>query len=359
MRYRKITYCFLICILVLVIPLRVEAKPKQTELSKYALSWDGNKKIPYVWGGGRDAKSLEELEKSGKGTDCSGFTSLVYKHFGIDIPAQSDSQKSAAVKTFTDEKDAIPGDVCWWSGHVAIYIGDGKIVHTNTRYPPTNYPHVSDFGNGEYRKPTLYLRMVKDIEDLKPLSGSDSDDMNDTVDGIAGYGDMITESDLTGMMIPEFLEEYRETVGNSDVTQLSSQERSNLAEIKSNKDATETVENKQIKWFHAIQMFLGICCYIYAILLFLAYMFDYYNSFVDISLLGLLTFGKFKIMESQEVKGFKQFRGYNESNKKTYVTMGMIIFRCVVLCLIGALLTSGLVGNILLNAWDFLQGRFR
>lgn len=355
MRYKRKLYCTIIFILAIMIPIKVEAKPKQTEVSKYALSWDGNKKIPYVWGGGRNAESLEELEKLGEGTDCSGFTSLVYKHFGIDIPAQSNSQREAAVKTFKDEKDAIPGDICWWSGHVAIYIGNGKIVHTNTRFPPTNYPHVSDFGNGEYRTPTLYLRMVKDIEDLKPLSGSDSDDLDDTVEGIAGYGNMITESDLTGMKIPEFLEEYRETVGNSDVSQLSSQERKSLAEIKENKDATETVENKSIKWFHVIQMFLGICCYLYAILLFLAYMFDYYNSFIDISLLGILTFGKFKIMESKEVKGFKQFRGYNESNRKTYITLGMIIFRCIVLCLIGALLTSGLVGDILLNAFDYFK----
>lgn len=348
MRYRRITYIVVLLIL-LINAERVDAKPKQTEVSKYALSWDGNKKIPYVMGGGRDVESLEELEKTGGGTDCSGFTSLVYKHFGIDIPAQSEAQKDAAVKTFTREEDAIPGDVCWWYGHVAIYIGNGKIVHTNTRFPPTNYPHVSDFGNGEYRKPDLYLRMVKDVEDLKPLSGSDSDDMDDSVNDIDGYGDMITESDLTGMVIPEFLEEYRETVGNSDVSQLSSKERGSLVDIKESKEATQSVENKAVKWFHTSQMFLGICCFLYAVILFLAYMFDYYNSYIDISLLGIVTFGKFKIMESREIRGLKQFRGYNESTRKTYVTMGMVVFRCVVLCLVGVLLTSGIVGEVLLD----------
>ena len=110
----------------------VYAKVESTEVAEYASKWAGNKNILYAWGGG-DGMTLEEMDKTKTGTDCSGFTSAVYRHFGIELSHQSEAQKEEAKKTFTDEADAVPGDICWWDGHVAIYIGNGKIVHTNTR----------------------------------------------------------------------------------------------------------------------------------------------------------------------------------------------------------------------------------
>ena len=61
-------------------------------LVSYAISWADNKNIPYVWGGGRGSGvTLETLaENSSSGTDCSGFVSLVYAHFGITVSSQSE-----------------------------------------------------------------------------------------------------------------------------------------------------------------------------------------------------------------------------------------------------------------------------
>lgn len=83
----------------------------------YAMQFVGN---PYVYGG----SSLT------KGTDCSGFTMSVYKKFGISLPHSSSAQRSYGKKV--SYSNAKPGDLICYSGHVAIYIGNGKIVHAST-----------------------------------------------------------------------------------------------------------------------------------------------------------------------------------------------------------------------------------
>ena len=80
----------------------------------YAKQFLGN---PYVWGG----SSLTS------GTDCSGFTMSVYAHFGYSLPHQSGSQRSCGVGVSLDSVQ--PGDLICYSGHVAIYCGNGTIVH--------------------------------------------------------------------------------------------------------------------------------------------------------------------------------------------------------------------------------------
>ena len=86
----------------------------------YACQFIGN---PYVWGG----TSLTN------GADCSGFTQQVYKHFGINIPRVSGDQRYAGVEVPYSE--AQPGDLICYSGHVAIYTGNGGIVHASSSEP--------------------------------------------------------------------------------------------------------------------------------------------------------------------------------------------------------------------------------
>lgn len=72
-----------------------------------------------------------------KATDCSGFTQGVYKHFGISLPRVARDQ--ARVGKAVSWNNLQPGDLVFYSGnggksitHVAIYIGNGKIVHAQT-----------------------------------------------------------------------------------------------------------------------------------------------------------------------------------------------------------------------------------
>lgn len=80
----------------------------------YACQFIGN---PYVWGG----TSLTN------GADCSGFVQSVYKHFGVSLPRTSGAMRDSGKGVSYSE--AIPGDIICYSGHVGIYMGDGKIVN--------------------------------------------------------------------------------------------------------------------------------------------------------------------------------------------------------------------------------------
>lgn len=88
-------------------------------VAEYALQFVGN---PYVWGG----SSLTN------GTDCSGFVMSVYANFGVSLPHSSSSDRSQGYAV--DGLDnAQPGDLICYSGHVALYIGNGQIVHASTK----------------------------------------------------------------------------------------------------------------------------------------------------------------------------------------------------------------------------------
>lgn len=95
------------------------------ELVKFALQYVGNK---YVWGG----NSLTD------GVDCSGFTQQIYLHFGIKINRCSYEQVRNGQEITFDQLQ--PGDLIFYYdnglkriGHVALYIGDGQIVHAKSR----------------------------------------------------------------------------------------------------------------------------------------------------------------------------------------------------------------------------------
>ena len=84
--------------------------------ASYACNFVGN---PYVWGG----------ESLTNGCDCSGFVMAVYAHFGYDLPHSSSDLASVGVGV--SYADAQPGDIICYSGHVAIYLGGGAIVHAS------------------------------------------------------------------------------------------------------------------------------------------------------------------------------------------------------------------------------------
>lgn len=88
-------------------------------VAQYALQFQGN---PYVYGG----TSLTN------GADCSGFVMSVYANFGVSLPHSSSADRSQG-SAVDGLENAQPGDLICYSGHVAIYIGNGQIIHASTQ----------------------------------------------------------------------------------------------------------------------------------------------------------------------------------------------------------------------------------
>ena len=78
-----------------------------------ALSQQG---VPYVWGG----------TTPGVGLDCSGLTQWAYREAGVELPRLAQDQDTAGVAV--SQADLQPGDLAVWSGHVAMYVGNGQMV---------------------------------------------------------------------------------------------------------------------------------------------------------------------------------------------------------------------------------------
>lgn len=94
------------------------AKEKADALIEYAKDHLGAR---YVYGG-----------SSWKGgVDCSGFTMLCYRKFGVSLPHYSEDQAHCgkAVKSLSA---ALPGDIICYYGHVGLYLGHNRMIHASS-----------------------------------------------------------------------------------------------------------------------------------------------------------------------------------------------------------------------------------
>ena len=92
------------------------------DIARYAQNFVGN---PYKWGG----TSLTH------GADCSGFTMTIYAQYGYSLPHSSSAQ--AGCGRSVSLSNVQPGDLIFYRhggsiGHVAIYIGGGRVVHAQS-----------------------------------------------------------------------------------------------------------------------------------------------------------------------------------------------------------------------------------
>lgn len=121
-----------------------ELKKTREELVEFALQFEGN---PYVYGG----TSLTN------GADCSGFVMSVFKEFGYELPRVAADQLNAAEQKAVE--DIEPGDLLFYGNygidHVALYIGDGKIIHASTSATGIK---ISDYN---YREPAAAGNYIK------------------------------------------------------------------------------------------------------------------------------------------------------------------------------------------------------
>ena len=115
---------------------------KRQAVVDFALQFEGN---PYVYGG----TSLTN------GADCSGFVMSVFANFGYSLPRVAADQ--CAASTRKDISQLEPGDLVFYGNgyidHVALYIGDGKIIHASgaaTGIKISNYDYQQPVAIGTY-----------------------------------------------------------------------------------------------------------------------------------------------------------------------------------------------------------------
>lgn len=123
----------------------MEVSELRIEMAEFAQQFVG---YPYVYGG----NSLT------RGTDCSGFTNLIYAHFGISIPRTATTQYNYGTKI--DISELKPGDLIIYGEyqieHVGMYIGNGQIVHASNERTGIKY------SNMYYRNIIGCVRMIND-----------------------------------------------------------------------------------------------------------------------------------------------------------------------------------------------------
>ncbi len=117
----------------------------RTNMIDYAMRYLGT---PYVWGG----NSLS------RGVDCSGFVQQVFKAYGYSLPRVS--RDMARTYSAVSRSEAKAGDLVFYHNlktgvvdHVAIYIGNGKIIHANNGV---------EISNVNYRTVYKYARVILD-----------------------------------------------------------------------------------------------------------------------------------------------------------------------------------------------------
>ncbi len=116
----------------------IEEEPFRRAVVETAESYLG---IQYRWGG-----------RSTPGIDCSGLTSECYMRHGVLIYRDADIKEGYPVHEI-DKKDMKPGDLLYFPGHIAMYVGEGRYIHSTGKAGNSGVVYNSlDPGSPEYRQ---------------------------------------------------------------------------------------------------------------------------------------------------------------------------------------------------------------
>jgi cell wall-associated NlpC family hydrolase len=113
--------------------------------------------VPYVWGG----------NTPDGGFDCSGFTKYVFAKQGIQLPRTSREQARAGQGVPLDYAAFLPGDLLLFAepneavSHVAIYVGDGQIIHASSALGEVGYLELDGDRGAWYVQNMVAVRRLR------------------------------------------------------------------------------------------------------------------------------------------------------------------------------------------------------
>lgn len=119
-----------------------ESPPPSTAAARVLHTADAYVGVPYVWGG-----------NTPKGFDCSGFTKYVFAKYGVTLPRTSREQVHAGSGIAPDFRALRPGDLMLFAepgeaiSHVAIYAGNGRIIHASSSNGGVGYTDLNAGGD--------------------------------------------------------------------------------------------------------------------------------------------------------------------------------------------------------------------
>jgi cell wall-associated NlpC family hydrolase len=120
-----------------------ESPPPSSAAARVLRTADSYVGVRYVWGGNTPHD----------GFDCSGFTKYVFAKYGISLPRTSREQVRAGTAVAPDFRALRPGDLMMFAepgetiSHVAIYAGNGRIIHASSSVGGVGYTDLNSGGD--------------------------------------------------------------------------------------------------------------------------------------------------------------------------------------------------------------------
>ena len=120
-----------------------ESPPPSTAAARVLRTGDSYRGVRYVWGG----------NTPDEGFDCSGFTRYVFAKYHVALPRTSREQARSGRAIAPDFGSLRPGDLMFFAepgeaiSHVAIYAGDGVILHASSSLGHVGYTDLNSGGD--------------------------------------------------------------------------------------------------------------------------------------------------------------------------------------------------------------------
>jgi cell wall-associated NlpC family hydrolase len=111
------------------------------------------------------------------GFDCSGFVHWVYSRQGIDLPRTTRGLTTAGTRIPARRAELLPGDLLLFAGHgtrithVAIYVGDGRIIHASSGQRAVRYDDLDSARGRWFRQHVVSARRVIALEEVSAARG--------------------------------------------------------------------------------------------------------------------------------------------------------------------------------------------